>query len=261
MTFSSAGSSDPEGQPLSYSWTFGDNTTSTAANPTHTYSQPGQYSARLTVSDGSQHDLDRTDHPGGQPANGNRLVTAGRRFFVAGDVISFSGEGTDPDDGTLPASAFTWNIDFLHEGHVHPGGPINGVKSGTFTIPTSGHDFSGNTRYRIALTVTDSTGLTATQSVIIYPRKVNLSFHGTERTDALHRRGREDRAVRLRHLDRLQPHDQRAEPVERRDLVPVRLLVGRGSSDPYARRAGDEPGLHRDLPGYVGPRPRGCVFV
>ena len=92
-------------------------------------------------------------------------------------MISYSGDGTDPDDGTLPASAFTWNIDFLHEGHVHPGTPISGVKSGTFTIPTSGHDFSGNTRYRITLTVTDSTGLTDTRSVLIYPRKVNLSFN------------------------------------------------------------------------------------
>ena len=52
MNFSSAGSSDPEGQPLTYSWTFGDGTTSTAANPTHTYAQAGQYTARLTVSDG-----------------------------------------------------------------------------------------------------------------------------------------------------------------------------------------------------------------
>jgi hypothetical protein len=64
----------------------------------------------------------------------------------------------------------------LHEGHVHPGTPVTGVKSGTFTIPTSGHDFSGNTRYRITLTVTDSTGLTDTKSVLIYPDKVNLSF-------------------------------------------------------------------------------------
>ena len=30
---------------------------------------------------------------------------------------------TDVEDGTLPASAYTWNIDFLHEGHVHPAHP------------------------------------------------------------------------------------------------------------------------------------------
>ena len=50
------------------------------------------------------------------------------------------------------------------------------MRSGSFTIPTSGHDFSGNTRYRITLTVRDSTGLTSTKSVIVQPRKVNLSF-------------------------------------------------------------------------------------
>ena len=51
------------------------------------------------------------------------------------------------------------------------------MKSGTFTIPTSGHDFSGNTRYRITLTVVDSDGLTASRAVTIYPDKVNLSFN------------------------------------------------------------------------------------
>ena len=91
-------------------------------------------------------------------------------------MISYSGDGTDPDDGSLPASAFTWNIDFLHDGHAHPGTPITGTRNGSFTIPTSGHDFSGNTRYRITLTVRDSDGLTSTRSVTVNPQKVNLSF-------------------------------------------------------------------------------------
>ena len=41
VNFSSAGSADPEGQALTYSWTFGDGQTSTQANPVHTYSQAG----------------------------------------------------------------------------------------------------------------------------------------------------------------------------------------------------------------------------
>ena len=52
VTFSSAGSSDPEGQSLSYLWQFGDGTTSTASNPTHVFSANGQYNVTLTVSDG-----------------------------------------------------------------------------------------------------------------------------------------------------------------------------------------------------------------
>jgi glucose/arabinose dehydrogenase len=177
VNFSSVGSSDPEGQPLTYAWTFGDNTSSSAPNPTHRYSQAGQYSARLSVSDGVNTTFSTPlTIRVGSPPTATVVSPQDGSFFVAGDVISFSGDGTDPDDGTLPASAFTWNIDFLHEGHVHPGTPITGQKNGTFTIPTQGHDFSGNTRYRIALTVTDSAGLTSTQYVLIYPRKVNLSF-------------------------------------------------------------------------------------
>lgn len=52
VVFSSAGSFDPEGSALSYSWIFGDGKSSTAANPTNIYQASGSYSARLTVSDG-----------------------------------------------------------------------------------------------------------------------------------------------------------------------------------------------------------------
>jgi hypothetical protein len=60
---------------------------------------------------------------------------------------------------------------------MHPGTPIGGQTGGTFTIPTSGHDFSGNTRYRITLTVIDSDGLQSSQSATVYPEKVNLTFN------------------------------------------------------------------------------------
>ena len=40
----------------------------------------------------------------------------------------------------------------------------------------TGHDFSGFTRYRITLTVTDADGLTTTRSATIFPTKVNLTF-------------------------------------------------------------------------------------
>ena len=180
FNFSSAGSSDPEGQPLSYQWTFGDGQTSTAANPQHTYVNAGQYQARLTVSDG----VNQTISPpisisaGNKPVITNLTTTpANNGTFRAGDVITYSATAMDIEDGSLPASAFTWNIDFLHEGHVHPGIAIIGVTSGSFTIPTSGHDFSGFTRYRITLTVTDSNGLQATQSSIVFPEKVNLTFN------------------------------------------------------------------------------------
>src|SRR5205814_10693690 len=163
VAFSSAGSSDPEGQPLAYSWTFGDGATAATASAAHTYTVSGKYSARLSVSDGVNTTLAvPLSISVGNAPTATILAPADGAVFRAGDVIAFSGDASDVEDGALPPSAFTWNIDFLHEGHVHPGTPIVGVKSGTFTIPASGHDFAGNTRYRFTLTTTDSTGLTAT---------------------------------------------------------------------------------------------------
>lgn len=177
VAFSSAGTMDPEGQPLTYSWDFGDGLTSTEVNPAHTYNQAGQYVVRLTVSDGTNSSFSTplTISVGTAPTATINAPTDGLTFR-AGDVIAFNGDATDPEDGTLPASAFTWNVDFLHEGHVHPGQVVTGAKNGTLVIPTSGHDFNGNTRYRITLTVIDANGLTNSTSVTVWPQKVNLSF-------------------------------------------------------------------------------------
>src|SRR6185437_13543610 len=80
--------------------------------------------------------------------------------YRGGDVIQYSGTGTDADDGDLPASAFTWQVDFHHNTHTHPFlRPFSGVKSGSFTIPTTG-ETSADVWYRIHLTVQDSSGLT-----------------------------------------------------------------------------------------------------
>jgi glucose/arabinose dehydrogenase len=178
VTFSSAGSSDPEGAPLSYSWTFGDGGTSTQANPTHTYLAPGQYVARLTVSDGTSTAVssDLTIRVG-TPPTPTILTPATGALFRAGDVISYSGSATDAEDGPLPASAFSWTVLFHHDSHIHPaGGPFTNTTSGTLQIPTTGHDFQGSTNYEIVLTVTDSTGLTASRSVTVIPDKVDLTY-------------------------------------------------------------------------------------
>ena len=52
ITFSSAGSVDPDGDPLTFSWTFGDGATSTEANPQHSFQSAGVFPVRLTVADG-----------------------------------------------------------------------------------------------------------------------------------------------------------------------------------------------------------------
>jgi glucose/arabinose dehydrogenase/PKD repeat protein len=51
VQFSSAGSFDPEGGAITYTWNFGDGGSSTQANPQHTYNTQGNYNAVLTVRD------------------------------------------------------------------------------------------------------------------------------------------------------------------------------------------------------------------
>src|SRR5262249_20328525 len=137
--FSSAGSFDPEGQPITYLWSFGDATTSTEQNPVHLYAQAGQYTARLTVSDGVNSTLSAPLFiTAGNPPTATILSPQDGSRFLAGDTISYAGSATDQEDPSIPPGAFTWNIDFLHEGHVHPGTPVTGVTNGTFVIPTSG---------------------------------------------------------------------------------------------------------------------------
>src|SRR5688500_20363620 len=87
-----------------------------------------------------------------------------------GQTIDYAGDGTDPEQGTVPASGFSWHALLFHDDgnpHSHPFyGPVSGSKSGSFVIPTTG-ETSSNIWYRIYLTVTDAQGATNVDSVDI----------------------------------------------------------------------------------------------
>ncbi|MBL8163016.1 MAG: PQQ-dependent sugar dehydrogenase [Anaerolineae bacterium] len=96
--------------------------------------------------------------------------------FQAGDTISFAGTATDVEDGTLPASAFTWEIIMHHDAHTHPAlSPTNGVTSGTYQLSTETHDDT-NIWYRIHLRVRDSSGLTRSTYRDVRPRVTTVTM-------------------------------------------------------------------------------------
>jgi PKD repeat protein len=51
VQFSADGSSDPDGSIVAYAWDFGDGSTSSEADPAHTYMAVGTFQAMLTVTD------------------------------------------------------------------------------------------------------------------------------------------------------------------------------------------------------------------
>ena len=111
-----------------------------------------------------------------QSPTGTIVQPAAGALYSGGTVVAYSGTATDAEDGTLPASAFTWQVDFHHDTHAHPFIPATtGSRSGSFTIPTTG-ETSANVWYRIYLTVRDSGGLTHTTQRDIVPRKVVVTL-------------------------------------------------------------------------------------
>jgi PKD repeat protein len=174
VTFSSAGSTDPDAQALTYSWVFGDSDTSTDAYPMHTYTIPGDYIAVLTVTDaaGATH----TDSVAIQVGNNAPVasITApapGQKYRV-GQVISFSGTGTDVEDGTLTGEQLQWNVLLNHNQHTHPDFLHVSGTSGSFIAP----DHGDNTSITICLTATDSRGTSATTCRTIQPETTTYTF-------------------------------------------------------------------------------------
>lgn len=105
IVFYSAGSMDPDGDIISFSWDFGDGTTSSNANPEHRYTTAGHFFITLTVTDssGAQTSVSTSavvETPQTPPSSGDKKVVGyftewgvyGRNYHVKNLVTSSSAE-------------------------------------------------------------------------------------------------------------------------------------------------------------------------
>jgi glucose/arabinose dehydrogenase/endonuclease YncB( thermonuclease family) len=99
--------------------------------------------------------------------------------FKVGDVINYSGSATDTEDGALAPSKLAWAVTLHHCSgglcHAHPFVSTSGVSSGGFTAPDHGDE----SYFEIALTATDSGGLTHTAKTFLYPNTVRLTLNSS----------------------------------------------------------------------------------
>jgi PKD repeat protein len=184
VNFDGRGSSDPEGGPLTFDWDLdGDGTfdDSTAVRPARTYTQPGIYNARLRVTDNqnqSAMSAPVTISANNTPPTATINAPAPGTRWKVDDLISFLGSATDPQQGTLPGSALSWELVLQHcpsNCHQHQLQTWPGVASGSFAAPD--HEYPSYLELR--LTATDAGGLTDTKTLRLDPKTVVLSFESS----------------------------------------------------------------------------------
>jgi PKD repeat protein len=161
ITVDGSASNDPDGTISSYAWTFGDGSTTTGATASHAYKSSGTYTITLTVVDSS-----------------DRMNTTSQQITVySPPTASFGFSPPAPDTGTPVGFDASGSSD-----------PDHGVSIGSYAWSfgdgatgsgaTPSHTYSRPGNYTVTLTVTNSVGLTASNSeqVTVFPPPPIASF-------------------------------------------------------------------------------------
>jgi PKD repeat protein len=139
--FDGRGSTDSDGTIAGYAWDFGDGSTGTGAQPSHTYAAPGTFQVKLTVTD---------DRSGTNAVTQSVTIVPNQppvaAFTVTADHLALAVDGatsTDPD-GTI--AGYAWDFG----------------DGSTGTGPTASHTYGAAGTFQVKLTVTDNAGGTTT---------------------------------------------------------------------------------------------------
>ncbi|MGC4869388.1 ThuA domain-containing protein [Micromonospora sp. DT53] len=188
VQFSSAGTSDPDGNTLSYLWTFGDGTTSTAANPSKTYTANGNYTAQLKVTDSTgKTGFANVPITVGNSAPVVTITTPGNGGMLTfGDKVSYQITVTDPDGGTVDCSKVFLNPALGHDDHAHETTEYPGCSGTISTDLLGGHPDGANLFYVLNARYTDNGGsgggspLTGTAQAILQPKHKQSEYFSSQ---------------------------------------------------------------------------------
>ena len=229
VTLGAGGSTDPDGEALTYEWDFESDGSpdATGASVRHTYPR-GAHTATLTVRDArGLADSDTTEVlvDESRPTATVLAPAAGSRYRI-GRPIVLEGAGADAQDGALGDAALHWRITIHHGSHTHL---VEADRTGhriSFTPPAD-HDADSSLEFR--LTARDSARLESSDVRTMQPETIRLRLESSPpgaRTQLWRNRragaGPADGGHRLPH------HGVGAGAArERRRALRVRSLVGR----------------------------------
>ncbi|SFB58543.1 PKD domain-containing protein [Amycolatopsis marina] len=163
VEFSSAGSEGGPDEALTYAWDFENDgvVDSTEANPAHTYTEAGQFTARLTV----------TGEKSGLTAVAVTRITSGNTrpdvriempphggMFEFGDIIPFVVRVTDREDGRIDCSKVVVQSQLGHDDHLHPMDNVAGCRGEVRTDSGDSHGPGQNLYAALSATYADGGG-------------------------------------------------------------------------------------------------------
>lgn len=178
VQFTGSASSDPDGDPLQYSWNFGNGVgTSNQANATYTYSANETYSAVLTVDDGrgGVSTASVTIRVGNTPPAPIISFPTSNYQYQVGRAFTLSGSASDPEEGPIGGSSLAWKVVIHHcpggVCHTHLALELSGAQP-AFTPP----DHEDDSFLEFILMATDSGNASASTSVQVQPQKTQITL-------------------------------------------------------------------------------------
>lgn len=130
----------------SYLWDFGDKASSTDPDPVHTFSTPGKYLVKLTVTGaGGPKTTSLTVNVYGSPT-ANFAATTGKKYFCNGTAVAFS-DSSKVQNG-IPIKTYLWTFG---------DGSSSNLKNPQYNFP------QGVGNYSVTLLVTDEKGCKASK--------------------------------------------------------------------------------------------------
>jgi hypothetical protein len=163
VTFDGTRSSDPDGDALTYAWSFGGGATAAGATVSHAFPDDGAYTVTLTVSDGK-----------GGSASASRTVTTSNvaptvdagpdAAIVSGESFTLSGGFSDPGVNDAP---WSWAVDW--------GGATAGGSTSDQSAPIiASQRFCAAGGRTLTLSVTDKDGGRGTDALGLTVRRFGV---------------------------------------------------------------------------------------